>query len=72
MLKLTALLADDGDVANGKLYINGGGWSIIGPGPAPYAIVVDMKVPWDEREVVHAIDCDLLDSDGQPVLVTTP
>jgi hypothetical protein len=72
MLKVTPLLADHADVASGKLYINGGGWSITGPAPAPYAIVLDVKVPWDERELTHEINCDLLDSDGQPVLVPTP
>jgi hypothetical protein len=59
-------------VANGKLYINGGGWSITGPGPTPAAIALDVKVPWDERHIEHEMTLDLVDADGQPVLVPSP
>jgi hypothetical protein len=72
MLKVTMLLCDHADVANGKLYINGGGWTITGPAPRPAAIALDIKVPWDEREDKHEFVLDLLDTDGQPVLGPTP
>jgi hypothetical protein len=72
VLKVTMLLADHAAAMGGKLYINGGGWSIIGPAPTPGAIAMDVKVPWDEREHEHQLVLDLLDADGQPVLVPTP
>lgn len=66
------MLADHAAAADGKLYINGGGWSIIGPAPTPGAIALSVKVPWDEREHMHEMLIELLDADGQPVLVPTP
>jgi hypothetical protein len=72
MLKITMMLADHAQAVGGKLYISGGGWSLTGPGPVPAAIALDVKVPWDERDLEHAMRFDLLDQDGQPVLVPTP
>jgi hypothetical protein len=67
--KVTLMLADHAAVADGKLYINGGGWTIAGAN-APYAIVVSVEVPWDETSEHQAIRLELIDSDGQPVMVT--
>jgi hypothetical protein len=72
VLKVTMMLADHAAAVAGKLYISGGGWSITGPAPTPGAIAMDVKVPWDEREHEHELVLDLLDADGQPVLVPTP
>ncbi len=72
MLKVTMMLADHAAAVGGKLYISGGGWSITGPAPTPGAIAMDVKVPWDEREHEHELLLELLDADGQPVLVPTP
>lgn len=72
MLKVTMMLADHAQAVGGKLYISGGGWSITGPAPTPGAIALDVKVPWDERELEHELLLELLDADGQPVLVPTP
>ncbi len=69
MWKATMLLCDHAVVADGKLYINGGGWTVTGPVPGPAAIALDVKVPWDEREDEHEFVLELLDADGQPVLV---
>jgi hypothetical protein len=71
MLKVSMMLADHAQAVDGKLYISGGGWSITGPDPAPSAIAMDIKVPWDERDVEHNLRLDLVDTDGQPVLVPT-
>ena len=40
------LLADYAVVADGKLYVSGGGWSVTSPG-APSAIAMKLDVPWD-------------------------
>ncbi|MGH3672625.1 MAG: DUF6941 family protein [Pseudonocardiaceae bacterium] len=72
MLKIMLMLADHASAVEGKLYISGGGWSLTGPGPTPGAIAMDVKVPWDERDHEHQLVLELLDADGQPVLVPTP
>ena len=46
--KATLLLADSAQVAEGKLYIIGGGWTVIGLG-TPSAVAVYVSVPWDQR-----------------------
>ena len=71
-LKVSLMLADFAQVVGGKLFINGGGWSIMGPQPTPFAIVLDVKVPWHGINVDHTLRLDLLDADGQPVEVETP
>ena len=71
-MKVTMMLADFAQVVGGKLYIMGGGWSIIGPGPSPSAIVIKIEVPWNQTNTKHSLKLDLLDSDCHPVLVPTP
>lgn len=71
-MKVTMLLAEAAQAVEGKLYILGGGWSIIGPDPAPMAIAIKIEVPWDQANRRHTCRLELLDSDGQPVTVDTP
>ena len=61
------MLADSAQVADGKLYILGGGWSITGP-PAPSAIALLVEVPWDQTNRRLEWRLELVDSDGYPVL----
>jgi hypothetical protein len=63
------LLADAAQVAQGKLYILGGGWSVTGPGPVPSAIAIKIDVPWDQANRQHRFEVALFDGDGQPVRV---
>jgi len=65
---VTMLLADSAQVADGKLYILGGGLSIIGPRPQPVAIALRLLMPWDRANVPHEWLIELLDEDGQPVM----
>lgn len=65
------LLADSVQAVGGKLYILGGGWSITGP-PTPCGIAILIEVPWDQTNRKHPWKLELLDSDGEPVLVETP
>jgi hypothetical protein len=71
-MRVTMLLADAAQAIDGKLYILGGGWSVIGPMPSPSAIALKIDVPWDQANKKHKWDLSLLDGDGQPVLVSTP
>jgi hypothetical protein len=66
-MKVTLMLADSAQVADGKLYILGGGWSITGP-PAPSALALLVEVPWDQTNRRLEWSLELVDSDGYPVL----
>ena len=66
------LLADAAQEVGGKLYILGGGWSITGPEPLPMAIALKLEVPWDRTNEQHSLLIELLDDDGNPVLVEGP
>ena len=67
-MKVTMMLADYAVVADDKLTIVGGGWSIIGPDPAPFGIGILVLVPWDQANTRHTMRLELLDADGNPVL----
>jgi hypothetical protein len=70
-MKVTMLLADHAQAAEGKLNIIGAGWTVIGPAPAPFAIAILFEVPWDRTNEQHAFRLELVDSDGDPVVVPT-
>ena len=65
------LLADYAQVAEGKLTVVGGGWSMTGPEPAPFGIAVLVHVPWDQANQKHTLRLELLDADGGPVTMST-
>jgi hypothetical protein len=67
-LKATLLLADSAQVADGRLFILGGGLTEIGPGPQPMAIAMLLEVPWDQANTAHDWKFEMLDEDGTPVL----
>ncbi len=69
-MKVTMLLADYAAVADGKLTIVGGGWSVTGPVSPPFAIAVLFDVPWDQANMKHRFRLDLVDADGHVVFVT--
>lgn len=71
-MKATLMLADHAEVADGKLFINGGGWNVIGPAITPYGIAMYVEVPWDQTNAKHTLLLELLDADGEPVTVATP
>ncbi len=70
-MKVTMMLADYAQVSEGKLTIVGGGWSVTGPMPVPFAIAVLFEVPWDRANIKHRFRLELIDADGSPVLVPT-
>jgi hypothetical protein len=71
-VRATMLLADAAQVADGKLYILGGGWSLIGPDPVPTAIALKIDVDWNEVDRPHHWELFLVDEDGRPALADTP
>ena len=66
------LLCDAAQVADGKLYILGGGWSMTGPDPVPSAVALKIDVEWNEADRPHHWELFLVDEDGQAVVATTP
>ena len=70
--RVTMMLADAAQAIDNKLYILGGGWSVTGPDPAPSAIAIQVKVPWDEANRRHRMRLELLDTDGDHVMLEGP
>lgn len=66
------LLCDFAQVAAGKLYISGGGWSITGPGPSASAIAMKLDIPWDRTNKPTKMELRLFGEDGQPVMQPGP
>lgn len=66
------LLCDSVQVVEGKFYMLGGGWSVIGPDPSPFGIAMKLDVAWTEMETPHHWELFLLDEDGHEVVVDTP
>ncbi len=71
-MNVTMLLADSAQVADGKLYILGGGWSVTGPEPVPSAVAIKVSVDWHEFNTAHHWELFLEDADGQLVHFETP
>src|SRR4051812_31595680 len=60
------MLADHAEVADGKWFINGGGWEWVVPN-FPYYIALEFELAWDELDVSHPFTVELLDGKGTPV-----
>lgn len=65
-------LADHAASINNRLYINGGGWNVRPPFPVPWAITVELRVPWHDNNRSFPFVLELLDADGQPIELETP
>ncbi|CUU59178.1 hypothetical protein Ga0074812_12568 [Parafrankia irregularis] len=71
-MKLTMILCDAAQVSEGKLYILGGGWNLIGPSPAPSALGILIEVPWDRANSPFTLQLELHDQDGAPAVQPGP
>jgi hypothetical protein len=71
-MRVTMMLADHAQVADGKLFISGGGWSFCGPGPVPCSVAVLFHVPWQHTNETMVFSLRLTDEDGHPVLQPGP
>lgn len=70
--RVTMMLADHAQVAEGKLFISGGGWSVTGTPTQPSALAVLLQVPWTDANRKIPFKLRLVDGDGQPVRQPTP
>lgn len=71
-MRVTMLLCDHAVVAEGKLYINGGGWSVRPAAPVPMFLALKVDVPWDRAGRPIAMELRLVDEDGHPVTQLAP
>ena len=62
------MLADHAQVADGKLFISGGGWSACEPGATPCALAVILHVPWQETNEKVSFSLRLVDEDGRGIM----
>ena len=70
-MKAVLLLADWAQAINGKLYIQGAGWSRVKAPPngeIVFAIAAKLDVDWDETNQPHELAVSLVDADGRPVV----
>jgi Family of unknown function (DUF6941) len=59
------VLCDFAQVAEGKLYITGGGWThALMAGPLNLSLGVLITVPWDRTNEQHTLRAVLVDDDG--------
>ena len=67
-MRVTMMLADHVQVADGKLFISGGGWTFCGPGPVPCAVAMLFHVPWQQTNEKISFELRLVDEDGRPAM----
>lgn len=70
-MRATMLLADFAQAVEGKLYIVGGGWNVMGI-VSPSAVAIHIHVLWTETNAQHSWRLELIDSDDQPVVIPGP
>jgi hypothetical protein len=73
-MKATVLLADWAQAINGKLYIQGGGWTrtSLNNGLLNCALAMRILVGWDETNKPHNVTVRLVDQDGNVVTPQIP
>ncbi len=67
------IIADSAQVVGGKLYLLGGGYDRVTlpkrpPAPHNMAVAVAFKVPWNDTNVRHDFDIEILDGDGHKIV----
>lgn len=70
--RVTMMLCDHAQVAEGKLFISGGGWSNTSTPTEPTAVAVLLQVPWGEANRRLKFALRLLNGDGRVVLQPGP
>jgi hypothetical protein len=67
-MRTTLLLADFARVADSKLDVLGGGWSVMNAhGPFGFFVAALFQIPWDQTNTKHQFRFDLLDADGNGI-----
>lgn len=69
-MEAVLLLANSAESHDGMVSALGLGWSITGSPTPPMALVLLMKVPWDQTNQPHQVQIRLVDADGQAPLLS--
>jgi len=73
-MKISLLLADaaQADAASGKVNALGLGWRQCQTPTPAFTLVLFLDIDWDETNKQHKLKCQLLTTDGDPVVVAGP
>ncbi|WP_324667212.1 hypothetical protein MUW33_1880 [Mycobacterium canetti] len=73
-MKVSLFLADaaQADAGSGKVHALGLGWRQCQTPTPPFALVLFLDIDWDETNKQHKLTCQLLTTDGEPVIVSGP
>jgi hypothetical protein len=71
-MRATIMLCDYATVADGKLYISGGGWSVTDAHVPASAVAAKFEVPWHLANQPIRLTFRLLTADGAPVTAPGP
>lgn len=71
-MRVTMMLADHAQVADGKLYISGGGWSLGSAGVLNCAIALLFHIPWERTNQKTSFVLRLVDADGHQMIKQGP
>jgi hypothetical protein len=67
------IVADHAAVADGKLFINGGGWNSVNllriPSPIGFSIALVISVPWAQAEQNHTLTVELQGPGGVEMVI---
>lgn len=69
-MRVTMLLCDHAQVADNKLFINGGGWDRCSAPTPPHSVAILLSVPWDRTNVQMHYELRLIHEDGGMVQIT--
>lgn len=64
-MKVSMLLAEAAQAVDGKLYVLGGGWTITGPEPRPFAIALSIEIDPDQINTPQHLRLDMTDEHGE-------
>lgn len=70
-MKISLFLADaaQADAQSGKVHVLGLGWRQCQTPTPPIALVLFLDIDWNETNKKHKLSCQLLTTDGEPVVV---
>lgn len=70
------MLADAATVAEGKHYIHGAGWDIIGAVAFPITqsltVAILLRIPWNDTNQQQMLEMDVVNADGASILPAPP
>jgi hypothetical protein len=72
VMEVDAVIADSAVLAEGKLYIQGGGWDTIGSAAFPFkqsriGIGVLLRIPWTRTNEMHSFSLRIVDQDENKI-----